>query len=305
MPVLYDIDGPVARITLNRPERGNSITRETPGELTELIERANLDPAVHVIALAGSGPGFCAGYDLGQALAQPTSSQVPPKECSPLDPAVIRANHRPASAWDPIADYQMMTHNAGASAALFDSAKPVLCKVQGYCIGGGADLAISADLIVIADDAKIGHPPARVWGAPTSGLWAQRLGAMRAKRLLLTGDSLSGRDAVSWGLAIESAPADLLDHRFELLLNRIAQVPISQLVMHKLLINEQVHQQGLHASRLLGTLFDGIARHTPEGYAFAQLAESDGWRAAVRARDEPFGDLGTSTFKGIVNSPHG
>jgi enoyl-CoA hydratase len=170
--------------------------------------------------------------------------------------------------------------------------------VHGFCVAGGTDMALCADLLVVEDEAKIGYPPARVWGAPTTALWAHRLGPARAKRLLLTGDSISGREAYEWGLAAEAAPAESLDERFESLLERVTRVPLNQLVMHKLLVNQALYAQGLHATQVLGTLFDGIARHTPEGYDFARHAARDGWSAAVRDRDEPFGDRGRSTFKG-------
>jgi enoyl-CoA hydratase len=153
-------------------------------------------------------------------------------------------------------------------------------------------MALCSDLLVIEDEAKIGYPPARVWGVPTTALWAHRIGPARAKRLLLTGDSLSGREAVEWGLATECAPAGELDAAFESLLERVARLPINQLVMHKLLVNQTLYAQGLHQTQVLGTFFDGIARHTPEGYDFARKAATEGFREAVRERDEPFGDLG-------------
>jgi enoyl-CoA hydratase len=145
---------------------------------------------------------------------------------------------------------------------------------------------------VVEDRAKIGYPPARVWGVPTTALWAHRLGPARAKRLLLTGDSISGREAVSWGLATDWAPAAELDRVFESLLERVARIPINQLVMHKLLVNQAVAAQGLHSTQVLGTFFDGIARHTPEGFDFVRRAAESGFKEAVRERDEPFGDFG-------------
>lgn len=145
---------------------------------------------------------------------------------------------------------------------------------------------------MVEDVAKIGYPPARVWGVPTTALWAHKLGPTRAKRLLLTGDSISGREAVEWGLATDWAPAGELDDSFESLLERVARVPINQLVMHKLLVNQTLYAQGLHATQALGTFFDGIARHTPEGFAFQQRAAEGGFKEAVRERDEPFGDFG-------------
>jgi enoyl-CoA hydratase len=159
-------------------------------------------------------------------------------------------------------------------------------------------MALCSDLLVIAADAKIGYPPARVWGSPTTAIWAHRIGAQRAKRLLFCGDSLSGAEAVEWGLAIEAPAPDELDARAEALVQRIARVPVNQLMMMKLLVNQTLFNQGLHASQVLGTVFDGITRHTREGYAFQQRAAEAGFRQAVRERDEPFGDAGQSTFRG-------
>lgn len=298
--LLYQADGPIARITLNRPARGNGITLDMPRELAESVERANLDPAVHVIALAGNGSGFCGGYDLVESAESQLDGtpDVNRPAGSPLDPRVQRANHQPDSSWDPTVDYAMMSRNVKGFMSLFHSDKPVVCKVHGYCVAGGTDMALCSDLLVIAEDAKIGYPPARVWGSPTTSLWAYRLGVQRAKRLLFTGDCLNGREAVDWGLAIESAPPEKLDERFEVLLARIARMPVNQLIMMKLLTNQTLMAQGLHTTQVLGTLFDGITRHTREGYGFQQLAAERGFREAVRQRDEPFGDLGLSTFKG-------
>jgi enoyl-CoA hydratase len=318
----YERDGRVARITLDRPERGNGITLEMPRELAECVERANLDPAVHAIALAGNGSGFCGGYDLvesaeqiqrgatnvppaqgAQATGDPGGARIasPPGAAgsgegrpfgSPLDPAVIAGNHDPGAVWDPVVDYQMMSRNVRGFMSLFWSEKPVLCKVHGYCVAGGTDMALCSDLLVVEDRAKIGYPPARVWGVPTTALWAHRIGPGRAKQLLLTGDSISGTQAVEWGLATEAAAAELLDGRFDALCGRVARLPVNQLILHKLLVNQAVASQGLHATQALGTIFDGIARHTPEGHEFARRAATEGFKAAVRERDEPFGDYG-------------
>ncbi|MEO8840760.1 MAG: crotonase/enoyl-CoA hydratase family protein [Kofleriaceae bacterium] len=294
----YARTGKIARITLNRPERGNGITLEMPREITACVERANLDPEVHVIALAGNGKGFCGGYDLvasAERMEIGGGSELP--DGSPLDPRVQMENHDPERVWDPMVDYAMMSRNVRGFMSLFWSEKPVACKVQGFCVAGGTDLALCSDLLVIEDTAKIGYPPARVWGVPTTALWMARIGVERTKRLLFTGDCLSGKEAVAWGLGVEAPPADKLDERFEVLLDRIAQMPINQLVMMKLLTNQTIAAQ-LHATQTLGTVFDGVSRHTREGYAFQQRAAEVGFKQAVRERDEPYGDLGPSTFKG-------
>ncbi len=297
--IRYEVTGRIARITLSRPERGNGITLEMPREIAACVERADLDPAVHVIALAGDGKGFCGGYDL-VASAEGKMEQLAsgPASGSPVDPAVVARNHDPAATWDPVVDYQMMRRNVDGFMSLFRSDKPVVCKVQGFCVAGGTDMALCSDLLVVEDIAKIGYPPARVWGVPTTALWAHRVGPQRAKRLLLTGDSISGREAFEWGLATECAPRAELDGRFEALLERVARVPQNQLIMHKLLINQTVLGAPVAATQAMGTFFDGIARHSAEGYAFANRAAEVGFRQAVKERDEPFGDGGPSTFRG-------
>jgi enoyl-CoA hydratase len=310
--VTYETTGRIARIILNRPERGNGITRRLVSELERCVEQADLDPAVHAILLCGNGKGFCGGYDLvesaegqgrlgdeegaGGDSASPLDFNPPPG--SPLDPAVMASNHDPSGTWDPMVDYAMMSRNARAFMSLFHCGKPVLCKVHGFCVAGGTDMALCSDLLVIASDAKIGYPPARVWGSPTTSMWVHRLGPQRAKRLLFTGDSLSGTEALEWDLAIEAPAPEALDERTEILLERIARVPLNQLRMMKLLVNQTLYSQGLHTTQMLGTLLDGVARHTAEGYGFQRHAMQAGFREAVRERDEPFGDHGASTFKG-------
>jgi enoyl-CoA hydratase len=289
----YDVTDRIARITLNRPERGNGITFETPAELAACVERANLDPNVHVIALSGNGKGFCGGYDLVMTAEQKLGEEGEmlswPKG-SPMDPKVQLANHDPDSNWDPVLDYAMMSRNVRGFMSLFYSDKPVICKVHGFCVAGGTDMALCSDLLVIEDTASIGYPPARAWGIPTTALWAYRIGPEKAKRLLFTGDCLTGKQAAEWGLASEAVPAEKLNQHFERMLERIARVPVNQLVMMKLLINQTLMGQGLHSTQMLGTLFDGVARHTKEGYAFQQRATEVGFKQAVKERDEPFGD---------------
>jgi enoyl-CoA hydratase len=294
-PVIeYETADGIARLTLNRPRRGNGITRQLVVTLERLVERADLDPSVRVLLLSGRGKGFCGGYDLvesaeGQGtMGEAAADAAPPG--SPLDPQVMARNHDPAATWDPMVDYAMMSRNVRAFMSLLHCSKPVVCKVHGFCVAGGTDLALCSDLLVIAADARIGYPPARVWGSPTTSLWTYRLGPQRAKRLLFTGDLLTGEQALDWGLAIEAPAPGELDARTEALVSRIARMPLNQLQMMKLLVNQSLFSQGLHATQLIGTVFDGIARHTPEGYAFQRRAAAAGFRAAVRERDSPFED---------------
>jgi enoyl-CoA hydratase len=208
--VEYEAGDGIARLTLNRPARGNGLTRGLITVLERCVERADVDPEVRVLLLSGRGKGFCGGYDLvdsaegmGGATADIEGAGTAPPG-SPLDPVVMAANHDPGRPWDPMLDYAMMSRNVRAFMTLFHCTKPVVCKVHGFCVAGGTDLALCSDLLVIAEDAKIGYPPARVWGSPTTALWTHRLGPQRAKRLLFTGVSLSGAEALEWGLAIEA-----------------------------------------------------------------------------------------------------
>jgi enoyl-CoA hydratase len=270
--VLYERDGAVATLTLNRPRRLNAITPELVEGLGDALRRAQDDPAVHALRLRGAGRAFCAGYDIGWG-------------------AESMADAEAGRPWDPIADYRTMSRFVDAYMALWRSPKPVLAQVHGFCVGGGSDLALCSDLIVCAEDCRIGYPPARVWGSPTTMMWVYRLGLERAKRLLLTGDALDGRRAVEWGLASEAVPAEALDDAALALAGRVARLPSNQLHMMKLLVNQAYEQMGLSTTQLIGTLLDGAARHTPEGVAFSEAARHD-VRAAVSERDRPFGDYG-------------
>jgi enoyl-CoA hydratase len=269
--VLYDAADGVATLTLNRPERLNTIVPELIADLRAGLERAWGEEEVRAIRLRGAGRVFCAGYDIDWGSSM---------EAADLD--------RP---WDPIADYQGMSRFVDAYMELWRSPKPVIAQVHGFCVGGGTDLALCSDLIVCAEDCRIGYPPARVWGSPTTSMWVYRLGLERTKRLLLTGDALDGRTAADWGLASEAVPADELDEAALALARRVAQLPSNQLHMMKLLVNQAYEQMGLRVTQLIGTLLDGSARHTPEGVAFTRAALDD-VRRAVADRDGPFGDYG-------------
>ncbi len=289
----YEVTDRVARITFNRPGKGNAIIADTPLELSALVERADLDPAVHVILVSGRGEGFCAGFDLS-AYADRTGSAggTGAYDGTVLAGRTQAVNHLPDQPWDPMIDYQMMSRFVRGFASLMHADKPTVVKIHGYCVAGGTDIALHADQVIAAADAKIGYPPTRVWGVPAAGLWAHRLGDQRAKRLLLTGDCITGAQAAAWGLAVEAPAPEDLDECTERLVQRIAAVPVNQLIMVKLALNSALLQQGVATSRMVGTVFDGVARHTPEGHAFVADAVEHGFRDAVRHRDEPFGDHG-------------
>ncbi len=266
--VLFEKDGRIARITLNRPKVMNAIDDDLPRELSAAVARADADPEIHVMVLSGKGRAFCAGYDM-QYYAEGGSTHEINQDMP----------------WDPIRDYQFMWANTQHFMSLFRALKPVICKVQGYAVAGGSDIALCADLVIMADDAQIGYMPARVWGSPTTAMWVYRLGMEKAKRMLFTGDRITGREAADMGLVLKSVHADQLDHDVEALAGRMATVPVNQLAMQKLVINQAV-EATLNATQRLATVFDGISRHSPEGLNFRARAESAGWKQAVRERDE-------------------
>jgi enoyl-CoA hydratase len=292
----YEVTGRVARITFNRPDKGNAIVADTPLELSALVERADLDPRVHVMLISGRGEGFCSGFDLS-AYADRTSSAggTGGYKGTVLDGKTQAVNHLPDQPWDPMIDYQMMSRFVRGFASLMHADKPTVVKIHGYCVAGGTDIALHADQVVAASNAKIGYPPMRVWGVPAAGLWAHRLGDQRAKRLLFTGDCISGAQAAEWGLAVEAPEPEDLDERTERLVERIAAMPVNQLIMAKLALNTALFNQGVATSQMVSTVFDGVARHTPEGHQFVADASEHGFREAVRHRDDPYGDAGRKT----------
>ena len=271
----YTAEDGIARITLNRPERLNAINRKLISDLREAVIAANEDREVRVIVLSGAGRAFCAGYDLDWGTRAEDATQ-----------------REMAGHWDPVRDYEGMSRNVRVFMSLWESPKPVIAQIHGWCVGGGTDMALCADLIYMAEDAQIGYPPARVWGEPTSVMWVYRLGLEHAKRLMLSGESLSGSEAARLGLASKALPAAELPSVVDKMARKLATIPANQLAMSKLLVNQAYENMGLRTTQLIGTFFDGIARHTPEGIAWRDLAMKEGFREAVRRRDAPFGDYG-------------
>ena len=259
----------VARLLLNRPERLNAINDETPREIRAAVEWAQANEAVHVILVEGAGKGFCGGYDLAH-FAEGDIDHPCQQERSP---------------WDPMQDYAHMKRNTEDFMSLWRSPKPTIAKVHGYAAAGGSDIALSCDLLVMAEDARIGYMPTRVWGCPTTAMWTYRLGPTRAKQLMFTGDTIDGRTAAQWGLANEAVPLEALEATAMRLADRIAGVPASHLAMHKMVVNQVMLTMGLEQSQMMATMFDGITRHNPEGLWFRRYAQAAGFKAAVEWRD--------------------
>lgn len=265
--VLFEKDGRVGRITLNRPEVMNAIDDDLPRELAAAVMEADADRDIHVMILSGAGSAFCAGYDLAH-YAEGNGSNKAVQEMP----------------WDPMQDYAFMWSNTQAFMSLFRAMKPVLCKVHGFAVAGGSDIALCADLTIMADNAQIGYMPSRVWGCPTTAMWVHRIGPEKAKRMMFTGDKITGVEAAEMGLVLKSVPEQSLDDEVESLAARMASVPINQLAMQKIVINSAVEDE-INRTQRLATIFDGISRHSPEGLNFKDRVEQFGWKQAVQERD--------------------
>jgi enoyl-CoA hydratase len=275
----------VARLLLNRPERLNAINDDTPREIRAAVEWAERDDEVHVIVVEGAGKGFCGGYDLAD-----TAEQHIEHPCQ-----------QEKTPWDPMVDYAYMKRNTDDFMSLWRCAKPTIAKVHGAAVAGGSDIALCCDLLVMAEDARIGYMPTRVWGCPTTAMWTYRLGPTRAKQLMFTGDVIDGRTAAAWGLANETVPLAELEVATLRLASRIAGVPRGHLAMHKMVVNQVMLTMGLEQTQSLATVFDGITRHNPEGLWFRRYAQEAGFKAAVQWRDSgrpiPEGDEARSLIR--------
>ena len=265
----------IARLKLNRPEKLNAISNSMPADIRRAVEWAEANDDVHVIIVEGEGRAFCAGYDLNEY-----AEGVVPGNISSDHPC--RQEKTP---WDPMVDYTMMKRNTDDFMSLWRCSKPTIAKVHGYAVAGGSDIALCCDMLVMADDAKIGYMPTRVWGCPTTAMWTYRIGAIRAKQMMFTGDTITGVKAAEWGLANMSVPLDALDSATDALAQRISGVPKSHLMMQKLVVNQVWMSMGLEQSQMFATVFDGITRHNPEGMWFRRQAEAKGFKNAIEWRD--------------------
>lgn len=265
----------IARLRLNRPEKLNAIGSTMPSDIQMAVRWAEAEDEVHVIIVEGEGRAFCAGYDLNEY-------------AEGLDPTKVTDDHpcrQEKMPWDPMVDYSLMKRNTDEFMALWRCAKPTIAKVHGYAVAGGSDIALCCDMLVMADDARIGYMPTRVWGCPTTAMWTYRIGAIRAKHLMFTGDTINGSKAAEWGLANLSVPAAELDKATDALARRICGVPKSHLAMHKLVVNQVWMSMGLEQTQMFATVFDGITRHNPEGMWFRRHAQVEGFKSAIEWRD--------------------
>jgi enoyl-CoA hydratase len=273
--LLYETDDAIATVTFNRPERLNTIVPPMPDEFEDAIRRATFDSAVKVIVVRGAGRSFCAGYDFGGGFHQWDS--------------MINTDGR----WDPGKDFAWAASQYSPTQkfmSIWRTPKPVIAQVHGWCVGGGSDMALCADLVIASEDAQIGTPYSRIWGCYLSGMWLYRLGLTKAKEHALTGKPLSGREAAEIKLINRAVPFERLEDVVREQANELASIPLSQLAAMKLIVNQAYENMGLHSTQTLGPILDGLMRNTPEAEAFINGAATAGVRAVTNARDSLFGD---------------
>jgi enoyl-CoA hydratase len=282
--VLYETADAIATITLNRPERLNTIVPPMPDELEDAVRAASLDAAVKVIVLRGAGRAFCAGFDFGDGFHHWDAGMTTEGQ------------------WDPGKDFAMATSPAAGPVpkfmSLWRSPKPVIAQVHGWCVGGGSDMALCADLVIASEDARIGTPYSRMWGSYLTGMWLYRLGLTKAKEYALTGRPLSGSEAAAAGLINAAVPFEALQETVAREAAALAAIPLSQLSAMKLIVNQAYENMGLASTQTLGPILDGLMRNTPEARSFIELAEQEGVGAAIARRDGPFGDYASAAPDG-------
>ena len=288
--ILYGVAGPVATITLNRPERLNTIVPPMPDEIEAAVIAAVKDAQVKVIVVRGAGRSFCGGFDFGGGFKH-------------WDPYMTTDGE-----WDPGKDFVFTTAQALAPTQKFMSfwraPKPVIAQVHGYCVGGGSDYALCADLVIASDDACIGTPYSRIWGAYLSGMWIYRLGLAKAKEHALTGKPLTGKQAAAIGLVNQAVPFAELEATVARWAAQLASIPASQLAAQKLMVNQVYENMGLASTQTLGSILDGLMRNTPDAHHFIARAEHEGVRAAIAARDGLFGDYSQAPAHERPNPDH-
>ena len=266
--VIYESKDRVATITLNRPKKLNAISETMPEDIAAAFNHAAADDSVHVIVLTGKGRGFCSGYDL-KSFAENLEE----------NPGIQKMP------WDAMIDYNFMNRCTQNFMTIWRCSKPVIARINGDAVAGGSDIALCCDITIMNEKARIGYPPARVWGCPTTAMWVYRLGLEKAKYMLFTGDLVNGRKAEEMGLIHQAVPLKGLDQAVQLLTERIKGIPKNQLMMMKMTVNQAYENMGLASSQTIATLFDGIARHSPEGVHFKQRSEEVGFKKAVSERD--------------------
>jgi enoyl-CoA hydratase len=287
--MLYDTDGAIATITLNRPDRLNTIVPPMPDELESAVYAAVADPDVKVIVLRGAGRAFCAGFDLGGGFHH-------------WDEGLTTDGR-----WDPGKDFAMATSPLGPVPkfmSIWRSPKPVIAQVHGWCVGGGSDMALCADLVIASEDARIGTPYSRMWGCYLTGMWIYRLGLTRAKEYALTGKPFSGSEAAEVGLINQAVPFAELESEVRATAERLASVPLSQLSAMKLVVNQAFDNMGLGSTQVIGPVLDGLMRNTPDALRWIDVAEREGVSAVAAERDRLFADYSAGPADEQPNPEH-
>jgi enoyl-CoA hydratase len=287
--LLYDVDGAIATITLNRPDRLNTIVPPMPDELESAVYAAIADEQVKVIVLRGAGRAFCAGFDLGGGFHH-------------WDEGLTTDGK-----WDPGKDFVMATSPFGPVPkfmSIWRSPKPVIAQVHGWCVGGGSDMALCADLVIASEDARIGTPYSRMWGCYLTGMWIYRLGLTRAKEYALTGKPFSGSEAAQIGLINQAVPFAELESEVRATAERLASVPLSQLSAMKLVVNQAFDNMGLGSTQVIGPVLDGLMRNTPDALRWIDVAEREGVSAVAAERDRLFADYSAGPADEQPNPDH-
>lgn len=288
--LIYDVDAPIATITLNRPDNLNTIVPPMPDELEHAVHTAVADQGVKVLVLRGAGRAFCAGFDFADGFHR-------------WDEGLTSDGK-----WDPGKDFIATTTPSLGPVpkfmSLWRSPKPVIAQIHGWCVGGGSDLALCADIVIASDDARIGTPYSRIWGCYLTGMWIYRLGLAKLKEYALTGKPLSGAEAARVGLINAAVPFERLEDEVHTMATSLAQIPLSQLAAMKLVVNQAYENMGLASTQTLGSILDGLMRNTPDAHNFIELAATHGVPAAVTARDTPFGDYSRAPDSDKPNPSH-
>jgi len=283
--VLYEERDSLGIITLNRPEKMNTLTDTVIQGIADSIDRATASPDVSSVIIRGAGPTFTAGYDLNPQAGDRGRGAFQPRF------GAKQVDARPG-AWDPVRDYAFMGNNMRRFMKLWECPKPVIAELHGYALGGGTDLLLCADLIFMAEDAILGYPPSRVYGTPTTMMWVYRVGLEHAKEFLLSGDQIDAPTAYRIGLVSKVFPKARLSAETEAYAKRYANIPANQLALNKMLINQAFENMGLRTTQMLGTFFDGVTRHTEEALRWRESFSEVGFRETIRRRDGPFEDYG-------------
>ncbi len=285
-PVLYEERDDIAVITLNRPDKKNTLTDAVIQGVADGIDAATKSADVAAVVLRGAGDTFTAGYDLTAGTATGTSGGDEPGWSTPYG---ARGPEPREGAWDPVRDYQFMGNNVRRFMKVWECPKPVIGEIRGWAIGGATDLVLCADLLYMASDAHIGYAPSRIFGTPTTMMWVYRLGA---KQFLLTGRAIDAETAHRIGLVSQVCDPDDLSEAVEAEARRFRHIPANQLALNKMLVNQAFENMGLRTSQMLGTFFDGVTRHTEEAYRWAESFDEKGFREVIRERDAPWEDYG-------------